>query len=1843
MRQTKGAIGNLLNRYKAVLKKCNLLNTFGSLAVASMLVMGGAGVAQAAHLNVMENNAEISGPFDSYTNTEDKTSAPAVVIGEGLTGITIKSGTTFSNNRNDAATFGGAVKALGQFNIEEGVTFSNNVAGENAYGGGALYIRLGDKGGHTITAPVTITSTQFINNKALNTTTNSGLGGAIALENGELVLTSVVFDSNSANDGGAIANWYDATDHEGYHSELTSSDTYYIGNSALNHGGAISFKDTAGTLKSSDDTYEDNDAAFGGAIFNGSANGVIDGSTFTGNKATAEQGAGGAIYNAAGGKIDIDDATFTGNTAALGGAINNAIADSKNNLAAGELSISGSTFENNQALGSQGGAIRNQGTITSIESTEFIGNSAHNGGAINNGTAGVITFISGSTFANNSASTAPLGSAVSYQGGAITNAGKIEVISDSYFTGNSTVGTGGAIANVAPQSSTGALPSIALANVDFTGNTAGESGGAIANMNGTVSLNQTIMTGNTAGVGGGIYNAESATVALTGDNTITSNTSAAGVADDIYTEGTVSVSDGETTVGAINVTETGSLNVSGAVDAPGSLEVTNSIQSTGNVTVSGYGSMSLEATAGDSNIATLNVAENGEFLTENTASSTTIGTLSTAGEVTLGSATTTIGSLDVTANSGSVTFANGNATVATLATDGTVRVGGAGLSASLTLTGDDIDVVVDSVVIDSLGTLSISNDQIQNIITTDWAVLNAGGTLTVTGLEGKLSAEELTQLKNDLFTDNSFEGLLDIGKTTVEVVESGDGHIDYSADLAGIKNNQLIDEIVDVDTTEAGDLHGSFGRVHVTDGTAESTITTQNTLQLAGTTNDNALAYADVDGEEVALDVNIGVAEGEPTAEASLILGDYSLPNSGTLGDIAMNATKSTLDVRGNGSPNAEFEVGTIIAKDNVENALVNVTGTSLTSGAIDLRGASEGGVVVDYGSLAVQDEEDTPAEITFNETNGGTLAVVNGSSLLAGDVTNVNTLTVDNSDAYTGDVIAVADAEGNAADIVVNNGSYYVDGSVSGDANIVVNGQSASMTANGNITADTVALGNSSSLSAFVNDDVEDTGNVTIKSAVSGQGTVYAEDTLTLTNSYTGAATDDLTLMADNKIAAQKESNYYDLKKADGGRLNLDAPLIAAGDIDATNITANKLYAQDVIVDGGALNLTEDTTLSAPASQLYSLTLENGASGTIDATLNLRQQNTGFVAVGTGADGEAGSSLSVRDIDLKGGMLLASSAWGQTSGNMAVKNLANGSIGVGQNAYMTLGTMDRTWLPNVADLSETGTTAVLGIYNSVTIAENEGIVVDGSLTGNDSSVAGSLGQAVNAAANTPTFADNSLLVVNGENVYGETAAITFAGANQGTLSVAEGAKLQITDVMEGQSYIVVDNVTLANDATELSGWQGEIETNTDMITVAGVTYDPENNRVVTQESKLEDAHKVFPDLSDEMANVVNDLYTTRTDADGKPGHYADTGSKDMGIRFLSRATDKGYLGGDHAAAASTIESAARIAFAGAVPQMTKMASDSATNSVVNRMGFANPENGAKAMNVDGKLVDDKALGLALWIAPLWSNQTGFGMEAGNLDYGYNANLGGISLGADYTWANNFRAGLMFNIGGGYAESAGGDLSETTNSMTFWGVGAYGGWKYENFAVMGDVSYTSTWNSVDQDVDSRMGMGDLEADIQASAISAGLRFEYKLETQYLDLIPHVGARYMSINTWGYDVETNGGTVLEGDGFQQNIWTFPVGITFSKELEMNNDWYFKPSVDFTVIPAAGDIKAKEDVRFTGMPYSTEIETQMMDYFTWQGGVGLEFGNDNMSVGVNYTLQAGQNSTGHGVFGMFRYEF
>lgn len=676
------------------------------------------------------------------------------------------------------------------------------------------------------------------------------------------------------------------------------------------------------------------------------------------------------------------------------------------------------------------------------------------------------------------------------------------------------------------------------------------------------------------------------------------------------------------------------------------------------------------------------------------------------------------------------------------------------------------------------------------------------------------------------------------------------------------------------------------------------------------------------------------------------------------------------------------------------------------------------------------------------------------------------------------------------------------------------------------------------------------------------------------------------------------------------------------AGDLTVDNTTFENNVAS---AQGGAIYVHPKAKLNVTSSYFkgnkgtaggaIAMFGDNGATPEHSISNTVFEGNT---ATREGAKAGKGGAIAILEMDTPNPEYTTAL---DLSNVTFLNNTSNGTGGAIHSESGTLTITDATFSGNSAE--QQGGAIYNDANSSITFKGTNTFSGNTAAEGKDIYNAGSL-----------TMSSGSDLVV-----YGSGSILNAAGGN---INVENGARLTIADAVSGGTYTVVSgggDISFNGgdyNAADSTGWKGEnLQASSDMFILTstdGMTFTAQG----------QDAHDVFTGLDDGLADAVNNLYARH--GDPRNGwNYADVDAEERGIRFLSRATDKRFIGADHQAAAATIESAARIAFAGAVPQMTKMASDAGTNAVVNRLGFADPVDGAQAMDAEGKIVDRNTTGFALWIAPLWQSQHGWGMEAGNLDYGFNGNLGGVSLGADYTFENAIRAGITFNIGGGYAESSGGDLSSTENRMNFWGLGAYAGWNYENFGLMADVSYTSTWNDLKQDMDSRMGMGDLEADVQATAISAGLRAEYKLETSVLDVIPHIGVRYMSLNTWGFDAESNGGTVLEGDGFHQDIWTFPIGVTFSKDIALDSGWFFKPSVDFSVIPAAGDIKAKSDVAFTGLPGTYEVETQMMDYLTWQGGVGLQMGNDNLSFGVNYTLQAGQNTTGHGVFGSFRYEF
>ena len=947
----------------------------------------------------------------------------------------------------------------------------------------------------------------------------------------------------------------------------------------------------------------------------------------------------------------------------------------------------------------------------------------------------------------------------------------------------------------------------------------------------------------------------------------------------------------------------------------------------------------------------------------------------------------------------------------------------------------------------------------------------------------------------------------------------------------------------------------------------------------------------------------------------STVKGDYAL--GGAIyneGELTFTGNNTFTDNIVNDKPNDIYNAGTITVKDGT---------TTLNSGLILAAGSTtdvQGGALVVSGSTTWKDKS-----ARMSLTNGAlTLQkndVLNGYDKLADQITDKEaqlTLT-------SGSLYLITDQDYTLADLKEAQKVLGIDSENTflgfQGGKLVDDQQSSKLEVNA--TAGTIT----------------GASNIQVgESAHTGVNTTLVESDL---NVDAGAKTTvTITDNADVKVNSVDIRTTEDAASVviQGGTGTGSLTVVGNGAGDKL-VTSNGDALADITVENsGTFTMGIDGNSQAQGGQVGTVTVNGGTfniTGTAgqqsDYVVNELVLESGLMSVTNASNVHSNSST------FNGGMLFLDSSYKATATNVPVQAI----LAIGEGSTLNVGFMDKATLrqamlnaglaPN-ADLTVADTQSVLALGQSITLQGTGQIVLDDEVTPVETAPGSGVYKAhlpSGKVTDTAYFGDDSLLVVDASKL-GNEAAIT-AGSG-GNAVIKDGAKLQIVNATKGD-VTILNGFTGTSGITIGTGWGKDTSVaNPDrMLSSTLKVDDPAGSVTVT--SGVNRASDVLPGLDSDLDPVMASVWDNSLN---------DVDSADMGVRFLSRAANSGYIA-DAGKAAATIESAARIAFAGAVPQMTKMASDAATNAVVNRLGFANPADGAQAMDAEGKIVDRNTTGFALWIAPLWQNQHGWGMEAGNMDYGFNGNLGGVSLGADYTFENAIRAGITFNIGGGYAESSGGDLSSTDNRMNFWGLGAYAGWNYENFGLMADVSYTSTWNDLKQDLDSGMGMGDLEADVQATAISAGLRAEYLLQTSAMDIIPHIGVRYMSLNTWGYDVEANGGNVLEGDGFHQDIWTFPVGVTFTKDFTLDSGWSFKPSIDFSVIPAAGDIKAKQDVRFTGAPVGAELETQMMDYLTWQGGVGLELANDNMSIGVNYTLQAGQHTTGHGVFGSFRYEF
>lgn len=212
------------------------------------------------------------------------------------------------------------------------------------------------------------------------------VGGGAALVLADLTMTN----GSTTEEGGAIRAFDAALTLDGVAVSTSATDGY--------GGGVFTAGSTVTILGSS---FEQDTALEGGAVAVMGGDLTIADSTFTGCLATD---AGGAVAAFGAATVTITDSVFTGNTAEhSGGALFLAGA-----TAPGTVTVTGSTFADNQSFGGSGGAIAADGLVSpgidgtlAVSGCTFTGNVAdRTGGAL---AASLPITSDGNTFMDNAA------------------------------------------------------------------------------------------------------------------------------------------------------------------------------------------------------------------------------------------------------------------------------------------------------------------------------------------------------------------------------------------------------------------------------------------------------------------------------------------------------------------------------------------------------------------------------------------------------------------------------------------------------------------------------------------------------------------------------------------------------------------------------------------------------------------------------------------------------------------------------------------------------------------------------------------------------------------------------------------------------------------------------------------------------------------------------------------------------------------------------------------------------------------------------------------------------------------------------------------------------------------------------------------------------------------------------------------------------------------------------------------------------------------------------------------------------------------------------------------------
>lgn len=763
------------------------------------------------------------------------------------------------------------------------------------------------------------------------------------------------------------------------------------------------------------------------------------------------------------------------------------------------------------------------------------------------------------------------------------------------------------------------------------------------------------------------------------------------------------------------------------------------------------------------------------------------------------------------------------------------------------------------------------------------------------------------------------------------------------------------------------------------------------------------------------------------------------------------------------------------------------------------------------------------------------------------------------------------------------------------------------------------LVIGNSSDGSESLDQKEVGVGSLNLGDAT--EVTVKNGNALTLTGNGGSSISSTSSGGVTVKVGDGTENGILNLgSEAVGQNGQINGNIIVSGG-SAVNVAGGTqtIVGQGITSDSGTVNVQSGATLNSTVA------LNNGAKLNVTGNLNADQLIGGQNVVINIGNNDGAGRVSAKDVVLGGAKLFLDPAWKSGGNSIAEASQGafvfsgdmDGQLAVGQNSLMVLGDTSTAWaqsefLKSGKTWGQDGITAALVIHAPVTLDATAGgsINVDGLLDESKAD-ADKYQQAGNVR-----FADKSLLLVDAGGLK-DSAAIR--GTGTGTAAVENGAALHISNVTTKGATILEG----FNSVNITDGWNGSNLTSADaMMDVALDTSETGKVKVTATQKNASDAL-----VGIAMPNSMNAIWGAGLN---------DTASANAGVRFLSRAADDTFLNRNDAV--RTINGAAQMAVAAGLQSTTITAAQMPQRAIDNHLSLT-----GHGTQKGTRLHEE---GFDVWGEVIYNNTHASGFKAGSLSRGYNTDMGGFVVGGDYSFADNgsgkFRVGGAFNLGTGDSSSRG-DFNHTKNDFDFWGINLYGGWNRDNLNVIANVGYSRSSNELTQTLPTGMQMGDLKADVDSSVLSVGLKGEYRLKTQAVDIIPHIGIRYLNVTTEGFTTKNNDGNLFHTDKDRQNIWQFPVGVAFTKDYRTENGWTIKPKLDLSIVPSTGDVDASTSIRVAGVSASDSITARVMDRTSFDGTLGVDMQKGNMTFGLRYGLQKSSNQTDQAGMATFIYRF